>query len=123
MLGGTARSAYDSPMSTTHFAVLLVLVCAGVEALAQISVKQSTRQSERRTHWIATGVALFAVEAGLYTAALRRLEVSLAYTLGALSFVAVPLGSAWLLGESLPSARWWGIVCILAGCALLAARA
>jgi multidrug transporter EmrE-like cation transporter len=110
-------------MSTTAFAMLLVLMCAGVEALAQISLKQSTRQSGQRARWIATGVALFAVEAILYTVALRRLEVSLAYSLGALSFVAVALGSAWLLGESLPPARWLGVLCILAGCALLAARA
>ena len=109
-------------MSATLIGTLLVLVCAGVEGLAQISLKQSTRQPGRRPRWIAVGVALFAVEAVLYTAALQRLDVSIAYSLGALSFVAVALGSAWLLGESLPVARWLGIVCILAGCAVLAAR-
>jgi drug/metabolite transporter (DMT)-like permease len=39
-----------------------------------------------------------------------------------MSFVMVALGSAALLGESLPPSRWLGIVCILAGCASLAAR-
>ncbi|WP_428423098.1 SMR family transporter [Methylibium sp.] len=109
-------------MSTTLLGMLLVLVCAGVEALAQICLKLSTQQPRRRPPWIAGGVALFAVEAVLYTAALQRLDVSIAYPLGALSFVAAALGSAWLLGESLPLARWLGIMSIVAGCALLASR-
>jgi multidrug transporter EmrE-like cation transporter len=109
-------------MSVTLIGMLLVLVCTAVEALAQISLKQSTRRPQRRLHWLVTGVALFAVEAVLYTAALQRLDVSVAYALGAMSFVMVALGSAALLGESLPRSRWLGIVCILAGCASLAAR-
>jgi drug/metabolite transporter (DMT)-like permease len=100
--------------------MLLVLACTGVEGLAQICLKQSTRQPARRIRWIGVGVALFVVEALLYTAALQRLEVSVAYSLGAMSFVVVALGAAWLLGESLPIARQLGIVCIVAGCAVLA---
>ncbi len=109
-------------MSLTLIGVLLVLVCTGVEGLAQICLKQSTRQPTRRVRWIGVGVALFAVEALLYTAALQRLEVSVAYSLGAMSFVVVALGAAWLLGESLPIARQLGIVCIVAGCIVLAMR-
>jgi drug/metabolite transporter (DMT)-like permease len=109
-------------MSVTWIGMLLVLVCTAVEALAQISLKQSTRRPQRRPYWLALGVALFGAEALLYTAALQRLDVSVAYALGALSFVMVALGSAALLGESLPRSRWLGIICILAGCASLAAR-
>ncbi len=107
-------------MSARLIGVLLVLVCAGVEGLAQICLKQSTRQPRRRAGWIATGVGLFVVEALLYTAALQRLEVSVAYSLGAMSFVFVALGAAWLLGEALPLTRRIGIACIVAGCAVLA---
>jgi multidrug transporter EmrE-like cation transporter len=109
-------------MSVTWIGMLLVLVCTAVEALAQISLKQSTRSPRRRLYWLALGVALFAAEALLYTAALQRLDVSVAYALGALSFVMVALGSAALLGETLPRSRLLGIVFILAGCASLAAR-
>ncbi len=109
-------------MSLTLIGILLVLACTGVEGLAQICLKQSTRQPTRRTRWICLGVALFAVEALLYTAALQRLEVSVAYALGAMSFVVVALGASWLLGESLPIARQLGIGCIVAGCAVLATR-
>lgn len=109
-------------MSPTLIGMLLVLACTGVEGMAQICLKQSTRQTARRLRWVGIGVALFAVEALLYTAALQRLEVSVAYALGAMSFVVVALGAAWLLGEPLPILRQLGIVCIVAGCAVLATR-
>jgi multidrug transporter EmrE-like cation transporter len=109
-------------MSLTLIGTFLVLACTVVEGLAQICLKQSTRQASRRARWVGLGVALFAFEALLYTAALQRLEVSVAYSLGALSFVVVALGAAWLLGESLPVGRQLGIVCIVAGCAVLATR-
>jgi multidrug transporter EmrE-like cation transporter len=99
---------------------LLAIACAGVEGLAQVALKQSTRQPWRRTGWIAIGIALFAAEAVLYTAALQRLDVSIAYALGALSYVTVSLLSAALLRESVPALRRLGIVCIVAGCGLLA---
>ena len=107
-------------MSLRLVGVLLVLLCTGIEGLAQICLKQSTRHPGRRARWIGAGVALFVVEALLYTAALQRLEVSVAYSLGAMSFVVVALGAAWLLGESLPTMRRFGILCIVAGCAVLA---
>ena len=44
----------------------------------------------------------------------------MAYSLGAMSFVFVALGAAWLLGEALPLTRRLGIACIVAGCAVLA---
>ncbi len=107
-------------MNPRWLGMLLVLACTGVEGLAQISLKQSSRQPARRLRWIGVGVALFAVEAALYTAALQRLDVSLAYALGAMSFVVVALGAAWLLGEALTPGRRVGIVLIVAGCAVLA---
>jgi multidrug transporter EmrE-like cation transporter len=109
-------------MSPVAVGMLLVLACAAVEALAQISLKQSSLQPGRRRRWIAIGIGLFVGEAALYTAALQRLEVGVAYSLGATSFVFVALGSAAWLGESLPRSRWIGIGLILAGCVTLAAR-
>lgn len=107
-------------MSPTSIGMLLVLACTAIEGLAQICLKQSTLQPLRRFRWIATGLALFSAEAVLYTAALQRLDVSVAYSLGAMSFVFVALGAAWLLGERLPTARRFGIVLIVSGCAVLA---
>lgn len=107
-------------MNAWLLGVLLVLTCTVVEGLAQICLKQSSRRPARRARWIGAGVALFVVEALLYTAALQRLDVSVAYPLGAMSSVAVALGAVWLLGESLPITRRLGIACIVGGCVVLA---
>lgn len=107
-------------MTATWLGTLLAIACAGIEGLAQVALKQSTRQRSRRSRWVALGVTLFVVEAVLYTAALQRLDVSVAYALGALSYVTVALLSALLLRESVPALRRLGIVCIVAGCSLLA---
>lgn len=107
-------------MTPVFLGTLLAIACAGVEGVAQVALKQSTRQPWRRSRWIALGVSLFAVEAVLYTAALQRLDVSIAYALGALGYVTVSLFSAVLLREPVPALRRLGIVCIVAGCSLLA---
>ena len=107
-------------MTAAWLGTLLAITCAAVEGLAQVALKQSTRRPSRRSRWVALGVALFAAEAVLYTAALQRLDVSIAYALGALSYVTVSLLSAALLRESVPALRRAGIACIVAGCALLA---
>jgi drug/metabolite transporter (DMT)-like permease len=109
-------------VTETTLGSLLAIACAGVEGFAQVALKQSTRPPSRRPPWIAAGVVLFAAEGVLYTAALQRLDLSVAYSLGALSFVTVSLLSACLLRESVPVLRWLGIVCIVAGTGLLAAH-
>jgi drug/metabolite transporter (DMT)-like permease len=101
---------------------LLAISSAGLEGLAQVALKQSSLQPRRRAFWVAIGLAVFAVEGVLYTAALQRLDLALAYSLGALSFVSVSLFSAILLRESVPRLRWLGIVCIVLGTGLLMAH-
>lgn len=107
-------------MTSIWLGMLLAIACAGIEGVAQVALKQSSRRPHRRSRWIALGIALFAVEAVLYTAALQRLDVSVAYALGALSYVSVALLSAVVLREAVPLLRRLGIVCIVAGCSLLA---
>jgi drug/metabolite transporter (DMT)-like permease len=99
---------------------MLAVASAGVEGLAQVALKQSSRPPARRLLWIGAGMALFSIEAGLYTAALQRLDVSVAYSLGALSFVAVSLLAMVVLRESISVMQGSGIAFIVAGCALLA---
>lgn len=107
-------------MTPVWLGTLLAISSAGVEGVAQVALKQSTRRPGSRSTWIALGIALFAVEAVLYTAALQRLDVSIAYALGALSYASVSVFSAVLLSESVPVLRRLGIGCIVAGCSLLA---
>lgn len=107
-------------MTAALAGTLFAIVGAGIEGFAQVALKQSTRRPSRRLAWIAVGVALFAIEALFYTAALQRLDVSVAYSLGALSFVAVSMLSSLVLSESVPPTRWLGIFFIVAGCSVLA---
>jgi multidrug transporter EmrE-like cation transporter len=101
---------------------LLAVSCAGLEGFAQVALKQSSRQPRRRVLWIAIGLAVLVAEGVLYTAALQRLDLSVAYAFGALSFVSVSLVSALLLRESVPVLRWLGIGFIVAGTGLLLIR-
>ena len=51
---------------------------------------------------------------------LARLDLSVAYPFLALNFVLVTLSGRFLLGETVPSLRWLGILVIIAGILLVA---
>lgn len=110
-------------MTATATGVLLVCVCGVIEGFAQIALKISASASARRIAWIAGGVALFMVRAVAYSAALRYLNVNVAYAVDALSFVAVAVLSKWLLGEHVTPIRWLGIALICVGIGLIVAEA
>ena len=109
--------------SVSVFGVVLVAICAAFEGFAQVCYKKAAHALSRKTLWVAGGTVLFAVEAGFYTLALRFLDLSIAYPLGALSFVAVALLSRGLLRERISPSRWIGVVLILAGVAMVVVRA
>jgi len=110
-------------MSGTATGVLLVCACGVIEGFAQIALKLSAEQAARRIAWIAGGVGLFMVRAVAYSAALRYLNVNVAYAVDALSFVAVAILSKWLLGEHVSPIRWLGIVLICVGIGMIVAQA
>lgn len=110
-------------MSQGTIGVILVISCTIIEGFAQICLKKSALKRPGSGGWIATAIILFITEALLYTEALRSLQVSIAYPIGSLSFVAVALLSQGLLGERITKTRWVGVVFIIAGASLMAARA
>jgi multidrug transporter EmrE-like cation transporter len=67
------------------------------------------------------GIACFVLEFGCWTLVLQRLEVSLAYQLGCMSFVSVAILSRIFLNEQINRKRWIGILFILAGSVLVGA--
>jgi len=67
------------------------------------------------TALIATGSAMF-----LYILTIRRVEITFAQPILALVFVATPLMSHFILGESLPPARVTGIMIIALGIFIVA---
>ena len=65
---------------------------------------------------------MLALEALVYTEALKLLDVSVAFTIMSLNMIAVTLLSQWILHEDVDRTRWIGVALIFAGAALVMAR-
>ncbi len=109
-------------MNHTVLGIALVIVCAFIEGGAQVAWKLSSR-GVRRGLWIGVGAALYAVEIGLYTVALTLIDVSVAFAMGSLSFVAVAVLSRLFLKERISLMRALGLLLILCGVVLMGAQA
>jgi drug/metabolite transporter (DMT)-like permease len=109
-------------MNAPMIGVALVVASAVVEGFAQVFLKKSVAAGSNKTFWVGLGLAAFAVEGVLWTGALHALDLSVAYPLGSLSFIAVTILSQWLLREAVPRQRWLGAGLILAGTALIGGR-
>jgi drug/metabolite transporter (DMT)-like permease len=109
-----------TPLTLPVVGVALVVASSAVEGLAQVCLKLSAALAAHRRRWLWFGIALFTVEALLYSGALRSLDISTAYPMGALSFVSVMLFSRWLLNETIDRKRWIGLGLIVCGAALVA---
>jgi drug/metabolite transporter (DMT)-like permease len=125
-------------MTTPFAGVALVVAAMAVESSAQLLLKvgaaggasclvQPFRDRASRlgvlrrpASWIALGVAAYVLETALYTLALARLDVSVAFPLGSLCFVGVALLSRLLLGEAVGPTRFAGVALIILGSAFLA---
>jgi undecaprenyl phosphate-alpha-L-ara4N flippase subunit ArnE len=70
--------------------------------------------------WVLLGIAAYALEIALYTAALHFLDLSVAFPLGSLCFVGVAILSKLFLGETVGRIRWLGVGCILVGTVFVA---
>lgn len=110
-------------MTRAWFGTLLVVICAVIEGGAQVSWKLSSRGGSQRTAWIAAGAVLYAIEIILYTRALTLIDVSIAFAMGSLSFVAVALLSRLVLKERISLLRATGLLLILCGVALMGGQA
>lgn len=111
-------------MSPTALGIVLALAATLLEGAAQFAVKKSALAlGSAAWRWSMAAIALFVVEALVYTLALRWLDVAVAYGIGALSFVVVALASRRWLGERVDGTRWAGLGLIALGAAILAARA
>jgi drug/metabolite transporter (DMT)-like permease len=110
-------------VTPTVIGILLVVLAAAIEGFGQIFLKKSTLEHVRRPLWLAAGIAVFVIQAVVYTGALRFLAVSTAFALGTLSFVSVALLSKWLLREPVTVNRWVGVGLIVIGSSLIVASA
>ena len=103
--------------------VLLVILCAIIEGIAQVFLKKSVLVPDGKRLWIVAGAALFVLQALIYTGALQFVEVSTAFPIGSIGLVVVAILSWKYLRERLTRTRWIGIGLIIVGVTLLAAGA
>ena len=106
-------------MTNHALGLSLVLAAVAVESCAQLFMKVAALRAFARG-WIAAAVVAMLGEVALYTAALRFLDVSVAFPIGSLCFVGVALLSRVFLSETVGGGRWLGIVCIVAGAVCVA---
>jgi undecaprenyl phosphate-alpha-L-ara4N flippase subunit ArnE len=69
--------------------------------------------------WTVSGLAGFAIEAVVWTFALRYLEISVAYPMASLSFVMVLFLSRLCLSEKVNKTRFAGVLLIIGGTCLV----
>jgi multidrug transporter EmrE-like cation transporter len=110
-------------MTLAAVGVLLVILCSVIEGVAQVLFKKSALVASGKARWIGAGVALFIVQALVYTGALQFVEVSTAFPIGSVGFVTVATLSQRLLNEPVTGTRWIGVGLIVAGVGLLALAA
>jgi undecaprenyl phosphate-alpha-L-ara4N flippase subunit ArnE len=109
-------------MTGTTFGILLVVIAAFLEGLGQVFLKKSTLSKVRWFTWISGGVIILAVQALVYTEALKFLDVSVAFTITSLNLIAITLLSRFMLREHVTGMRWIGVGLIFVGVALVMAR-
>jgi undecaprenyl phosphate-alpha-L-ara4N flippase subunit ArnE len=110
-------------MTGTTLGIMLVIVCAFLEGLGQVFLKKSVLTKVRWFMWISAGVIVLALQALIYTEALKLLDVSVAFTILSLNLIAITVLSHLILRERVTRTRWIGVGLIFVGAALVMARA
>jgi drug/metabolite transporter (DMT)-like permease len=102
--------------------VLLVVICALLEGVAQVFLKKSVLGGVRWLLWISCGVVMLLAEKVIYSQALLFLEVGAAFAISSLNLISITFMSRFLLREKVTRTRWIGVCLIFVGVALVAAR-
>jgi undecaprenyl phosphate-alpha-L-ara4N flippase subunit ArnE len=107
-------------VDTKLLGITFVLCAVVIEAFGQTLLKKA---AESRSGYLnvysCAGLFCFAVEAVIWTLALKSLDVSVAYPMGSLAFVGVLMLSRFWLKETVSLKRWAGVVLILCGTAMV----
>jgi drug/metabolite transporter (DMT)-like permease len=73
-----------------------------------------------RSRWVWAGIIASVASLFNWLATLRKLPLTIAFPLGNVVHILVPLSSWVFLGESIPPLRWCGIALVLLGLAIIA---
>jgi multidrug transporter EmrE-like cation transporter len=71
------------------------------------------------TPLVLVGLTLYALAAVFWLIVLSKMDISLAYPMLALTYVLIPLAAQFILGEQMPTLRWFGIGIIFFGVAVV----
>ncbi len=94
-----------------------LLIRAGAKSLGGLSVIDTLAHAFT-TPAVLAGLFAYAVSSVLWLGVLSRLQVSVAYPLGASGYVLVVM-LAWLSGEPVPPMRWFGVALLVLGVLLV----
>ena len=116
--------------------IALILCSVGLAALAQITLKAGMNEvrssygvvglgaeslravASTPTVWL--GLFLFGLSAVVWLGVLSRVSLSFAYPFASLTYVVIVVVDRFVLGQSVPSARWIGVAAIVAGILVIA---
>ncbi|MBV8377305.1 MAG: EamA family transporter [Verrucomicrobia bacterium] len=102
--------------------ILLVVIWALLEGIAQVFLKKSVLGAVHWYLWIFFGVVILLIEKMIYSEALLFLNVGAAYAIGSLNLISVTFMSRCFLREKVTRRRWIGVCLIFIGVGLVAAR-
>jgi len=94
-----------------------VMLRTGAKELAELTIQQ-TLMSALQAPVVLAGLALYGISSVLWLGVLSRMELSVAYPLGASGYVLVVLLAA-VAGEPVPPMRWVGVLLIILGVLLV----
>jgi drug/metabolite transporter (DMT)-like permease len=85
------------------------LSVAGIGGIVQTAFRVVT------TPLVFSGLAFYGLGAAFWLIVLSQLDLSLAYPMLALTYILIPLAARFVLGEQVPTLRWFGIAIVFVG--------
>ena len=85
------------------------LSVAGIGGAVQTAFRVLT------TPLVFSGLAFYGLGAAFWLIVLSQLDLSLAYPMLALTYILIPLAAQFVLGEQVPTLRWFGIAIVFVG--------
>jgi multidrug transporter EmrE-like cation transporter len=86
---------------------------------AEVQAAGKTVATAIREPRLWAGLALFAISSVFWLVVLSRVPLSVAYPFVGISYIFIVLFSRFMLHESVPSLRWFGVFVVAAGIAII----
>ena len=102
-------------------AVFPLIICISLENLEQLSYGFASKAPARRLVYNSLGVGIHVILFGVWFWLLTLLPLGIAMPLLGANYATVALGSHFLFKEKVSLWRWFGIVMIVAGLAMICA--